>query len=353
MFMIHLICRPSKGVKFLSQNRRTLTIVLPILCICALFWFMISFSAFIHRTISFASVRAGDTLTRFPIKSTGCGKPSLVAPGTSTHQTIFSGGISRSYLVHIPREYRDTTAQALILNFHGHGSSALQQESRTGFSSFADTYDIIVAYPQGVVGPDHQTGWNTGPLRNPSTNDVLYVSDLLNHLQATWCINPHRIYAAGFSNGGGMTNVLACKLAGRIAAFATVAGAYPAVPGGCHPIRPVPFIELHGTSDSIVPYGGSLIKGYPPVPLWLWQWAERDGCASDPAIFFHQANVTGERWMGCRDHVTIIHYLIDNMEHTWPRRIIVRYQGQTTTLYTAKLIWAFFQSYPLPVVLTR
>ncbi len=201
MFMIHLIRRSSKGVKSLSQNRRTLTIVLPILCICALFWFMISLSAFIHTTNSFASVRAGDTLTRFPIKSTGCGKPSLVAPGTSTHQTIFSGGISRSYLVHIPRKYRDTTAQALILNFHGHGSSALQQESRTGFYSLADTYDIIVAYPQGVVGPDHQTGWNTGPLRNPSTNDVLYVSDLLNHLQATWCINPRRIYAAGFSNG--------------------------------------------------------------------------------------------------------------------------------------------------------
>jgi polyhydroxybutyrate depolymerase len=347
-FMIHLMSRPTKVVKFLSQNWHSLIIVLAILCICTLFWFVISSSVFAPTMVPFASAREADTLTTFPIKSTGCGKPSPVAPGTSVNQTILSGGITRSYLLHIPRGYRDTIAQALVLNFHGHSSSALQQEYRTGFSALADSYDVIIAYPQGVVGPDHHTGWDTGPLWNPGTNDVLYVSDLLNHLQATWCINPHRIYAAGFSNGGGMTNVLACKLAGRISAFASVSGAYPVVPGGCHPVRPVPFIELHGTGDSTVPYNGSFFKGYAPVPLWLRQWAERDGCSSDPTIFFHQANITGEKWTGCREHVTIIHYRIAGMGHVWPRHIIVHYHNQITDLNATTLIWAFFQNYPLP-----
>jgi polyhydroxybutyrate depolymerase len=346
--MIPLIQHPGKVVRFLRQNRRPFIITLIVPCICVLLWLVVSFSVFTPTTVSRVSARVGDALIASPIQSAGCGKSSPIAPGSSSNQTIFSGGITRSYLLHIPRAYHDTLGQPLVLNFHGHGSSALQQQYRTGFSILADTYNVIVAYPQGVVGPDHHTGWDTGPRRNPGTNDILFVSDLLNHLQATWCINPHRIYATGFSNGGGMTNVLACKLAGRIAAFAAVSGAYPAVPGGCNPVRTVPFFELHGTGDTVVPYGGSLSKGYPPVPLWLRQWAERDHCASNPTIFFHQANVIGEKWMGCSNHVTIMHYLIRGMGHTWPPHIVMHHQDSTTTLNATKLIWAFFQDYPLP-----
>jgi polyhydroxybutyrate depolymerase len=348
MFVIQLIRFFGKVRRFLRQNSHPRIIVQVLLLICALLFLLEGCSIFNPTEAPSASAGVGDTLTDFPIKSTGCGKPSPVAPGTSVTQTIFSDGGIRSYLLHIPKEYRDTVGQALVLNFHGHGSSALQQEYRTGFSALADTYDIIVAYPQGLIGPDHHTGWDTGPLRNPDADDVRFVSDLLNHLQAMWCINPDRIYATGFSNGGGMTNVLACKLAGRIAAFASVSGSYPAVPGGCQPVRPVPFMELHGTGDKVVPYGGSLLKGYLPVALWLREWAERDGCTRGPLIFFDQANVIGEKWTDCRGHVTIIHYLIVGMGHTWPRYIVMRSQTHATILDATTLIWAFFQRYPLP-----
>jgi polyhydroxybutyrate depolymerase len=350
MFIIRLKCRPVEGGKFLQNFPHPLIIALVSLLISLPLLFMVIFHTFISTPASSASasVSGSDTLTTFPIQSTGCGKPSPIAPGTSVDQTLLSGGIVRSYLLHIPRGYNDRIEQPLVLNFHGHGSSALQQQSRTGFSSLANNYDVIVAYPQGVVGPDHHTGWNTGPLRNPRTNDVLFVSNLLHHLQSTWCVNPYRIYATGFSNGGGMTNVLACKLAGRFAAFASVSGAYPTVPGGCHPVRPVPFIELHGTGDTVVPYNGSFLKGYPPVASWLREWAMRDGCASEPTIFFKQASVVGEKWMGCRDHVTIIHYLIGGMGHTWPRHLVLRSREHTTTLDATNLIWTFFQSYSLP-----
>lgn len=348
MFPIQLIRSFGKVRKFLLQNSRIRIIVQALLLICAML-FLEGCSVSNPTSAPSASASAGDALISFPIKSTGCGKPSPVASGTSVTQTIFSGGGIRSYLLHIPKEYRDTVSQALVLNLHGHGSSALQQEYRTGFSALADAYDIIVAYPQGLVGPDHHTGWDTGPLRDPDADDVLFVSDLLNHLQATWCINPDRIYVTGFSNGGGMTNVLACKLAGRIAAFASVSGSYPVVPGGCQPVRPVPFMELHGTGDKVVPYGGSLLKGYLPVALWLRQWAARDGCARGPLIFFNQANVIGEKWTDCRDHVTIVHYIIVGMGHTWPRYIVIHSQIHTTTLNATTLIWTFFRKYPLPI----
>ncbi len=167
------------------------------------------------------------TIITTPIRSTGCGKPAPMPPGSSFYETVFSGGLTRTYLLHVPSGYRANSSEAVVLSFHGHGSNAIQQERRSGMSLLADQQGFIAVYPQGVVGPDGRTGWATGAPERPQVNDVLFVSDLLNHLQGILCLDPLRIYATGFSNGGGMTNVLACTLAGRLAAFAPVSGSYP------------------------------------------------------------------------------------------------------------------------------
>ena len=285
-----------------------------------------------------------------PITSSGCGKPLNVATGSDTALTLDSGGIKRSYLLFIPPGYRADQKHALVLNFHGHGSNSFQQEARTEFTHQAYHYGVIVAYPQGVVGPDHHTGWATGPSRNPQVNDVLFVNDLLNHLQSSYCIDAHRIYATGFSNGGGMTNLLACKLADRIAAFAPVSGAYPEVPRGCDPARPVPILEVHGTADQVVPYQGSIRKGYPPVDEWLHEWVQREGCLSAPAVFMRTGDVLGERWSGCRGGVTITHYQIKGMGHMWPLHFVAHTKGGIKVLpfSATSVIWTFFQDNPLP-----
>lgn len=289
-------------------------------------------------------------LMTHPITSSGCGKPAEIAPGTDALQILNSGGIDRSYLLHIPTGYKTSQEQALVLNFHGHNSNSVKQQAQTEFSRLADRYGVIVGYPQGVVGPDYHTGWATGPLRNPQVNDVLFVNDLLNHLQSTYCIDSHRIYATGFSNGGGMTNMLACKLAARFAAFAPVSGAYPAVPQGCDPARPVPILEIHGTADKVVPYQGSILKGYPPVEQWLNAWVKRDGCHTVPDIFMRVGDVLGERWSGCSDGVTITHYEIRGMGHTWPVHLVarIRGKGKPSTFNATSVIWGFFQDNPLP-----
>jgi polyhydroxybutyrate depolymerase len=164
------------------------------------------------------------TMITTPIRSAGCGKPAPTPPGSNVIETVLSGGLTRTYLLHVPSGYQADSSEAVVLNFHGHGSNAIQQERRSGMSLLADQQGFIAVYPQGVVGPDGWTGWATGLRGRPQVNDVLFVSDLLNHLQSVLCIDPLRIYATGFSNGGGMTNVLACTLAGRLAAFAPVSG---------------------------------------------------------------------------------------------------------------------------------
>ena len=58
----------------------------------------------------------------------------------------------------------------------------------------------------------------------------------------------------GFSNGGGMTYLAACKLQERIAAVGMISGAYLTEKENCLTIRPVPTILFHGKLDQIVPY---------------------------------------------------------------------------------------------------
>ncbi len=291
----------------------------------------------------------GGPIITHPIASAGCGKLSSFVPGTSFNQKITSEGIVRSYLLHIPLHYNAIRPYPLVLNFHGHSSTSLQQERRTGFSTLADQSGSIVVYPQGAIGPDHLTGWDTGPLWDPKVNDVLFVSDLLNQLQTELCIDPTRIYATGFSNGGGMTNKLACDLSGRIAAFVSVAGSYPPLPGGCHPSRAVSILEIHGTGDPVVPYNGLPSKNYPPIDQWLQQWATRNECTRRPIISVNAKNIMGEEWVGCQDNAELIHYRIQRMGHTWPIHIVIHYKGNAKTMIfnATPLIWAFFQAHPL------
>jgi polyhydroxybutyrate depolymerase len=61
------------------------------------------------------------------------------------------------------------------------------------------------------------------------------------------------------SNGGYMSHTLACELSNRITAIASVTGSIFNTQYGsnCHPMRPVPVMQIHGTNDPTVPYIGS------------------------------------------------------------------------------------------------
>ncbi len=289
-----------------------------------------------------------DTLTTRPIASSGCGKPAPFAPGLSENQTISSSGYERLYRIRLPLGYRSTLLQPLVLNFHGHDSTAAAQERLTKLSILANQDDFLAVYPLGMIGPDNQSGWATGPAWDPQVNDVLFVSDLLNRLQAQFCIDPSRIYAMGFSNGGGMTNLLATQLAGRIAAFASVSGSYFLNGGNYHPVRAVPFLEMHGTADTVVPYNGSRAKDYSSVTNWMLKWVQRDHCSSHSDVFLKLKTMVGMRWLGCQAGATIIHYRILHEGHKWPRVLFPEQFQHTWRFVTATaLIWQFFQDHPM------
>ena len=295
------------------------------------------------------------TVVDAPQPSAGCGKPAPVAPGTSGAETLSSGGRSRAYRLHVPVGYQSTHPYPLVLNFHGHGSNAARQEAYTGFSLLADRHGFIVTYPQGLVGPDGRTGWASGGPNKPQANDVFFVSDLITALQARLCVDPARVYATGFSNGGGLTSVLACRLAGRIAAFAPVAGSYFMPAGGCDPVRPVPILEFHGTADGTVPYGGNAVTHLIGAWSWATGWAARDGCTAAPVqLGAWRGGVLDLGWTGCRGGATVIHYRLAGGTHVWPGAPSgQRVPPSDATCDASSLIWDFFVAHPLPAPAVR
>ncbi|MBB4688427.1 alpha/beta hydrolase family esterase [Amycolatopsis jiangsuensis] len=242
------------------------------------------------------------------VATTGCGQ-AVAGAGTSTTAHLKSGGIDREYRIYVPARYNPHRRYPLVLSFHGHKRTSQYQEELSGFSGS----DQIAVYPQGLVGTDGETAW-TGAPYSASADDVQFTSDLLTSLQGQLCVDPSRIYATGKSNGGGFVGVLACRMAGRFAAFAPVSGAFYPQGGACHPSRKVALLDFHGTADTTIPYTGNPAKGLPSIPDWLAGWTSRDHCFPRPLSYSPVHDVVVQRWLGC----SLVHYRVEGAGHVWP-----------------------------------
>ncbi len=121
-------------------------------------------------------------------------------PGTS-ELSVTSSGEARSARVVVPTSYDGTKLVPLILVFHGYLEDDQKIENTTKMTPVAEANGFIAVYPQGIGN-----SWNAGSCCGSGSStqrpDVQFVSDLLDALEQKLCIDPKRIYAAGFSNGG-------------------------------------------------------------------------------------------------------------------------------------------------------
>ncbi len=334
------------------MGKRLLTILLVIFGCLSLFTYTHARTptarAEVKVTSQKASSRYTHSLINLPVESSGCGSVPALAAGSSGEGALTSDGIRRTYWLHLPIDYQPLQPYPLVLNFHGYADTDRMQELYTGFSRLADEMGFIVVYPQGAIGPGGKTGWASGAPARPDTNDVLFVGNLLDALEKGLCIDTQRIYATGFSNGGGLTALLACRMATRIAAFASVSGSYyPLVPA-CNPGRAVPILEIHGTDDSTVPYYGTPKVYELPVPAWLGGWVELDDCQAQAQQFFSSPDVIGLEWTGCQGDGIVVHYRLIGGIHAWPGGVTRKPVPSVDQTFDAtQVIWDFFALHPL------
>lgn len=279
-----------------------------------------------------------------PIRSAGCDAPASEVPSMLV---VASGGLEREVLLHLPNGVPPVDPAPLILAFHGYSSGPYDQEYLSELSTLADAAGFVVAYPSGTGDPRR---WDLS-----GDQDTTFVSDLLEVLGTTVCLDERRISATGFSMGGGLATVLGCRLPDRISAVAPVAGVHgPAIGGACDPTRPVPVMAFHGVLDAAVPYAGGILpddvwegKEASGVEAWADEWAARNGCVTEPEISPVSDEVDQLTWTGCEAPVVV--YRVTAGEHAWPGGVNDPNIGQSTDdISASELMWAFFQANPLP-----
>ena len=157
-----------------------------------------------------------------PMAATCTGKEAL--PQTNRFM-LTVGGLPRTFDVHLPANYDPSKATPVVLNFHGLGSNAGQQQAYSKMIAKSDAEGFIAVHPEGTGA---RQSWNAGycceaAVQN-NTDDVAFVRAMLDELESRLCVDKDRVFAAGMSNGGFMSHRLACDLSDRIAAVAPVAG---------------------------------------------------------------------------------------------------------------------------------
>jgi polyhydroxybutyrate depolymerase len=267
--------------------------------------------------------------------------------------TLVSGGLTRDYLLYIPAAYTGNVAVPLVFNLHGYTSNNLEQMFYGDFRPIADTANFLIVLPNGTLDPQGKRYWNTF-LGNSTVDDVGFMRDLLNSLQATYNIDPNRVYSTGMSNGGFLSYSLACEMNDRIAAIASVTGdMIQSKLNACNPERPVPVMEIHGTADDVVPYNGLPLSTFVAIPTLVDAWVDFNHCNPTPSITQIPNtstidNCTAERqlYTGGDKGSTVEHYKITGGGHTWPGSAF-NIGVTNQDINASKEIWRFFSQYRL------
>jgi polyhydroxybutyrate depolymerase len=244
----------------------------------------------------------------------------------------------RTVLLHAPRGA--SRPMPLVIALHGAGETGPDFAGDTGFSRLADRERFLVAYPTAVGATSF---WDISGAPAPGPEEVSELRASLDALESVGCVNRARVFVTGVSNGGGMAARLACELSDRVAGVAPVAGGYSSLPP-CRPARRLPVLEIHGTADQVVPYGGKPPDYGGSVAKWLAQWRRIDGCHGAAKRMEPATGVTEIAWRDCADQTRVEHVRLDHQAHGWPG-------GSRTRPLPAPFsatwrTWEFFRSLP-------
>lgn len=246
-------------------------------------------------------------------------------------------GVVREYRLFVPDV--DGEPRALVVDLHGLGATPESQDGTSGFTSLASDEGFIVAQPSARGGIPT---WNGQPGEPGKDLDLAFLRAVVDDVSKRVPTDPSRVFAAGFSNGGGMAHRVACEAPDVFVAVGTVAGQYPVV-DDCSPGQPVPVMSFHGTADLIVPYRG--VDGLlPDVPDWVDSWAARNGCDGAASLQRIGDDVVEEVWPACDDGGAVVFYTIEGGGHAWPGVATSGFFPATQTVDATSLMWQFFEA---------
>ena len=209
----------------------------------------------------------GDAFVSDPslAKTIGCGVDHT--PGTFA-KTITVQGVLRNYKIIIPANYDKNFEYSVVFAYHGSSYSNTPDTmiSQTSTLRNASLKQGIFIYPDGHVNGVAKY-WD----KKATGKDVLMFDALLYHMKKYYCLDKSRVFVTGFSDGGGMANVLGCHRSTKVKGVAEASG-YFAQGSACGNL-PMPFLIWHGTADTITNYTQYAVPE-------IAHWVSANGCTT-------------------------------------------------------------------------
>jgi len=276
-------------------------------------------------------------------------------------------GVRRSYLIHIPKGYRQNDSIPLVIVLHGGFSNAKAMERETNFSALADRENFIVGYPNGAYGIlGFLNHWNAGhccgKAASDNRDDLGFIEAVIIDVKKRFAIDSNRIYITGFSNGGMLAYYFASERSDLIAAAAPLGASIGGKPSGSNfiwiinkPKFPVPIICFHGTADLNVPYNGGRgqktrgTREYLSVKRSMEFWQEANNCQEhDITETLCSGRVVRSRWEDLTGEYPVILYTLKDWGHRWPGKYFTNQLKEDDPLVgfdATELIWQFFKKH--------
>lgn len=187
----------------------------------------------------------------FLLAVTAC-LPGAADACTSTSACEVGNGV---YRIVLPQEPIGRDKIGAIFFFHGFTGSALETVTTSELVDVASKEGVALVAAEGLGGR-----WSLPGVGEPQRDEIAYVERVVADAVLRFNLDPERLMASGFSLGGSMVWYLACRIPGRFAAFAPIAGAFwEPIPESCAGARP-PMIHFHGLSDATVPIAGRQVR---------------------------------------------------------------------------------------------
>jgi polyhydroxybutyrate depolymerase len=193
--------------------------------------------------------------------------------------------LNRCWFSFVPSSTTTSSASVpLVVDMHGYTGCAEHNPYYTGWKEKAEENGFVVVWPQGTQNlpgaSDASASWNAGEwccgASAGKIDDVGFLRKVVDNSASVFNIDRLRVYMAGHSNGCAMAQRMAVQASDIVAAVACHAMYLVAAPSG--DFAPVAIMEIHGTSDSVVPYdanwGGALDN--------FEGWSELNQCQGSP-----------------------------------------------------------------------
>jgi polyhydroxybutyrate depolymerase len=264
---------------------------------------------------------AGDAVADAGTPSS-CLKQSLGA-GEHTFTIKSANGLTYKYYLLVPQSYKPTTPTPLVVVWHALSSNAAEARSLTNYDGAAEKTGAITVFPES---PDKS--WDVGSCcremagmfegANPTRDELVFAKELVAEVESKVCVDSKRVYTHGFSNGGMISQMLACRGADIFAAAAPSASTLTLPREQCTPSRPISVFMINGTADSLVGYNETAFARGITVPETFKMWGTLNKCTGSPVETLKKGAVTCQSYDKCAGDVVVTMCTVEGMGHCMP-----------------------------------